>query len=194
MTYRVKKTRRGRVKVRRMTPVECLARLAAIVPPPRYPLLRMHGVLAPRHALRARVVPRPPVSHRAHACAAHEHAEPKPKPKPVPDKPSAGDGRAVLRITEPVPTAELTASGHAERIGPNVLSFAHWQRLLEGQLYASTSRVDWATLLRRTFDVDIRRCARCDGPVRVRAVVTDADAIQKLLAVLRRPRDPPHAA
>jgi hypothetical protein len=36
----------------------------------------------------------------------------------------------------------------------------------------------------RTFDVDIRRCARCDGSVRVRAVVTDADAIQKLLAVL----------
>jgi len=60
----------------------------------------------------------------------------------------------VLRITEPVPTAELTASGHA----------------------------------------DIRRCARCDDPVRVRAVVTDADAIQKRLAVLRRPRDPPHAA
>jgi hypothetical protein len=53
-----------------------------------------------------------------------------------------------------VPTAELTASGHA----------------------------------------DIRRCARCDDPVRVRAVVTDADAIQKRLAVLRRPRDPPHAA
>jgi hypothetical protein len=121
---------------------------------------------------------------------------PSPNPKPVPDKPIAvaGYGRAVLRITEPVPTAELTASGHAERIGPNVLSFAHWQRLLEGQLYASTSRVDWATLLRRTFDVDIRRCARCDGPVRVRAVVTDADAIQKLLAVLRRPRDPPPAA
>lgn len=209
LTYRVKKTRHGRVKVRRMTPVECLARLAAIVPPPRYPLLRMHGVLAPRHALRPRVVPRPPVAHRthacnacnAHACDAHDHAEPKPKPatdKRVHDTPASGsgdgDGRAVLRITEPVPTAELTASGHAERVGPNVLSFAHWQRLLEGELYASSSRVDWATLLRRTFDVDIRRCARCDGAVRVRAVVTDADAIHKLLAVLRRPRDPPRAA
>ena len=41
---------------------ECLARLAAMVPPPRYPLLRLHGVLAPRHPWRARVVPRPPES------------------------------------------------------------------------------------------------------------------------------------
>jgi hypothetical protein len=60
--------------------------------------------------------------------------------------------------------------------------------------YAATSNVPWATLLARTFDVDIRRCARCDGTVRVRAVVTDADASQELLAVLRRPRDPPSAA
>ena len=51
-----------------------------------------------------------------------------------------------------------------------------------------------AHLVDRVRCVEIRRCARCDGPVRVRAVVTDADATQKLLAVLRRPRDPPHAA
>jgi hypothetical protein len=30
-----------------MTPLELLARLAALVPPPRYPLVRYHGVLAP---------------------------------------------------------------------------------------------------------------------------------------------------
>jgi len=78
VTYRVKKARRGRVKVRRMTPVECLARLAAIVPPPRYPLLRFHGVLAPRHALRARVVPRPPESAAACATATPTVREKKP--------------------------------------------------------------------------------------------------------------------
>jgi hypothetical protein len=36
---------------------------AAMVPPPRYPLLRLRGVLAPRHPWRARVVARPPDSH-----------------------------------------------------------------------------------------------------------------------------------
>ena len=47
-------------------PIEALGRLAALVPPPRYPLLRFHGVVAPRHRWRDRVVPRPPV--RAPLC------------------------------------------------------------------------------------------------------------------------------
>ena len=51
-----------------------------------------------------------------------------------------------------------------------------------GREHAQTARVDWALLLRRTFDVDVSRCARCDGPVRVRAVVTDSASVKKLLA------------
>ena len=44
--------RGGQAKHRVMTPVECLARISALIPPPRYPLTRFHGVLAPRHKLR----------------------------------------------------------------------------------------------------------------------------------------------
>jgi hypothetical protein len=48
IAYRIKKLARGaREKVRVMTPLELLARIAAIIPPPRYPLTRYHGVLAP---------------------------------------------------------------------------------------------------------------------------------------------------
>ncbi len=43
-----------------LTPVEFIARLAAIVPRPRRHLLHFHGVLAPAARLRARVVPAPP--------------------------------------------------------------------------------------------------------------------------------------
>jgi len=65
----------------------------------------------------------------------------------VHDKPATGngdgDGRAVLRTNESVPTVELTASGHAKRIGPNVLSFAHWQRFfVEEQLHVGSSHVN----------------------------------------------------
>ena len=35
------------------------------------------------------------------------------------------------------------------------------------------TRVDWATLLRRTFDVDVTRCTGCAGRMTMRAVVTD---------------------
>jgi hypothetical protein len=40
-----------------MTPLEFLQRLAALVPRPRLPLIRFHGVLAPNAALRSQIVP-----------------------------------------------------------------------------------------------------------------------------------------
>jgi len=55
LRYRVKAVGRGRAKVRVMTPVEAMARLVALIPPPRYPLTRFYGVLAPRHRLRSRI-------------------------------------------------------------------------------------------------------------------------------------------
>jgi hypothetical protein len=60
IAYHIKKLREGRAKHRVMTPLEFLARLAAIVPPPRYPLLRYAGVLGPRSSWRGDVVPRAP--------------------------------------------------------------------------------------------------------------------------------------
>ena len=42
-----------------LDPLELLERLAALVPPPRRPLLAYHGVLAPRARWRSAVVPRP---------------------------------------------------------------------------------------------------------------------------------------
>jgi len=68
-------------------------------------------------------------------------------------------------------------------------------QVVEGRkLYAPLSRVDWATLLRRTFDVDVTRCTGCAGRITVRAVVTAPASIDRLLAALRRARDPPVAA
>ena len=40
-----------------MTPLEFLQRVAALVPRPRLPLIRFHGVLAPHAALRPQIVP-----------------------------------------------------------------------------------------------------------------------------------------
>ncbi|XYI04259.1 transposase [Sorangium sp. So ce1128] len=46
IAYRLKYPTRGATH-RIMTPVEFIARLAALIPPPRYPLVRYSGVLAP---------------------------------------------------------------------------------------------------------------------------------------------------
>jgi hypothetical protein len=71
---------------------------------------------------------------------------------------------------------------------------AHRERILEGELYAATARIDWRTLLKRTFDTDLRVCVRCGGRLVIRAVVTESASVAKLLDALRRPRAPPAAA
>ena len=112
-------------------------------------------------------------------------------------EPSArrGTGEAALVPTaEVVQTSTLLVTGAAARVAPNILSIAHWDRLLGGALYAPLSRLDWATLLRRTFDVDVKRCHGCGGRMTVRALVTDAASIARLLGALRRSREPPVAA
>ena len=48
----------GRQTHRVMAPLEFMARLAALVPPPRHPLIRFHGVFAPHSQWRGFVVPR----------------------------------------------------------------------------------------------------------------------------------------
>ena len=93
-----------------------------------------------------------------------------------------------------VATSALTTTGIAELVAPNVLSLTHRDRLLDGELYASSTRLDWRTLLKRTFDIDLRVCVGCGGRLTVRAVVTAPAAIAKMLAALRRPRAPPAVA
>ena len=110
-----------------------------------------------------------------------------------------GTGEAALvalasAVPTSVPTSTLLVTGAALPVAPNILSIAHWDRLLGGALYAPLSRVDWATLLRRTFDVDVTRCTGCAGRMTVRAVVTDPASIARVLGALRRSRDPPVAA
>ena len=78
-----------------------------------------------------------------------------------------------------MPTSTLLVTGAALQVAPNILSIAHWDRLLGGKLYAPLSRVDWDTLLRRTFDVDVTQCTGCAGRMTVRAVVTDHASIDR---------------
>jgi hypothetical protein len=151
VAYRVKRVSRNRVTQRVMAPVEFLARLASLVAPPRYPLLRLHGVLAPRHRWRPRIVPKPPSPRPARPRTSDDDASRSacPRPSALPRPPStddarssapervtaipSADGHAAFAIPKPVPTASLTPSGDAERLAPNILSADHWHRLLDAR-------------------------------------------------------------
>jgi len=93
VSYRVKKVSRSRATHRVMTPLEFLGRLAALIPPPRYPLLRLHGVLAPRHAWRDRIVPKPRQRRPPRGCEA------KPLITPSELRPTSSASQPELRAT-----------------------------------------------------------------------------------------------
>src|SRR5262249_35006845 len=147
IAYRVKKVSRHRATERVMQPVECLARLASIVAPPHYPLLRLHGVFGARHRWRARIVPKPPSPTKS-AAPCHDRAGAPSTSTLAPDAPLAngaertpGDGQAALVLTgkAALPTSSLLAAARADLVAPNVLSLLHWERLEYGDLYATSS-------------------------------------------------------
>jgi hypothetical protein len=173
-----------------MTPLDLLARLAAIVPPPRYPLLRYHGVLAPRSSWRRDIVPRAPAGSAPKRCSGREaperqaapaqrdaeHAEHAAAPASAGPATKSSDPSLAFAPAgrEPdVSTSEGAVRTRPTWIAPNILSVRHWNRLLGGLLYAASPRVDWATLLRRSFDVDVLRCSACGGRMRVLAEVIE---------------------
>lgn len=61
---------RGRRTHRVMLPMEFMARLAAIVPPPRFLLWRQHSVVAPPRELRFRGAPERPARRASVVCLA----------------------------------------------------------------------------------------------------------------------------
>jgi uncharacterized protein YbaR (Trm112 family) len=79
-------------------------------------------------------------------------------------------------------------------LAPNMISVQHWDRLLGGLLYATAPRVDWATLLRRSFAVDVLECPKCHGRLRVLAVITEREPVRRILAHLGMPTDSPPIA
>jgi hypothetical protein len=223
VAYRLKYVARGqRGKYRVMAGVEFLARLAAITCPPRYPLTRFAGVLAPRSAWRREVVPKP--RERRNACAparAEEQARGAGKsgwPRANADGTKARDDRdrstalasspkdragsaGATRPATPASDTVMVATvlrtpgpGDVIQLAPNIISVKHWDRLLGGLLYAVQPRVDWATLLRRSLSVDVLECPTCHGRLRLVAVITEREPVQRILAHLGLPTEPPPLA
>jgi hypothetical protein len=60
---------------------------------------------------------------------------------------------------------------------PTVITVKHWHRLLEGELLATSSRIEWAILLKRIYGVDALRCPSCEAKLRVVATIPSKDAI-----------------
>lgn len=113
----------GTTKIK-MTQLELMERLAAIVPRPKIHLIRFAGVFAPHYKHRSMVVPKPKELSLVEECR-----ESKTQPK-------------------------------------------------------SKSRISWARLLKRVFNIDIAKCNKCSGQMKIISTIEDPKVIKKILTHL----------
>ena len=147
-----------------MEPVQFLARLASLIPPPRHPLVRYFGVLSSASRWR-------------------EHVLPKPKQATIEQQ--------TQRSELPRKTTDIadTAAG-VPAIEPKQVQ-AQPTSKVRGCVQAATTYVDWATLLRRVHNVDALECPRCGGRLRMISTITEQPAITKILDSLGLSSSPP---
>jgi Putative transposase len=149
IAYRIKAPR-GKQTHRVTTPLQFLARLCALIPPPRHPLIRFHGVFAPHSAWRMGVVS----LSGAGTDAKH-------------------DSNRAACLAQPQATAQ-PAVGTGPKRQPR-------------------TDIDWATLLRRVYDLDALAC-RCGGRLRVITLITEPAVARAILDSVGLPSQPPPVA
>ena len=157
-----------------MEPMEFMARLAALVPPPRHPLVRYHGVFAPNSPWRAAVVPGPrpqELERRMKACAAKAVAT------------SAAAAGVVSAAGARAATTDAGIWNEGDGGRPATVTEA----TRTNAIARGPSRMDWATLLHRVWDVDALKCPRCEGPMKFIATITDRAVIVRILTHLGLP-------
>jgi hypothetical protein len=180
IAYRLRKPRRNGATHLVLEPIAFLARISALIPPPRFPLLRLAGVFAPSSSWRAAVVPR---SH-AVSRAAHADAQPRKTRTKTHDSPNttsplrAGDG---AMTTTPVRSCDITTAREPRT------------SLGAGITPSVGARIDWASLVRRIYLEEVLTCP-CGGRRRVVDNVTERDAVVAVLEHLGLPSCPPPIA
>ena len=181
VAYRLKKPRRNGATHLVMTPIQFLARIAILIPPPRYPLQRFAGVLAPNSSWRRAVVAmRPPTKL--------PRPGEQPRPPPPKTKPRKKNPAADLVFQDPGRPASSSANT-PELPDPGRASTS----LGAGLLTPWAGRMDWAALLQRVYLYDVLACP-CGGARTILADVSDPDLVRHILHDLGLPADPPHVA
>jgi hypothetical protein len=159
IAYELRKPRKNDATHLVMTPVQFLAKLAAIIPPPRYPLLRFAGVLAPGSSWRSGVVPPSPPAANPGA------------PRTAERKPARKKKKSAKNVEPSEPTAKPPRTS-----------------LGEGRVRSVYSRINWAALLKRIYLHDVLACP-CGGRRRLLADITDKEIVVAILAHLGLPTD-----
>ena len=63
--------------------------------------------------------------------------------------------------------------------------------MLKKEKYKKSNYIDWQTLLKKVFKIDISVCPKCQGRMRVIAVINERKVIKKILDHMGLGSDPP---
>ena len=135
----VSKTSDGQVRLQlksgrstTITPTQLMARLAGMVPPPRFNMVRYRGFLSSRHHLRSRIA----FDQTGH-------------------------------VSTPLQLALFECKHGTERAARTP------------KRPPTPDRIAWSKLLARVFQIDIERCPKCDGKMKIKQAVVDPDLISE---------------
>jgi hypothetical protein len=144
-------------------PVQFIARLASLIPPPRHPLVRYFGVLCSASRWRPHVVPKAPAERlRRRACAfAHRAKE----------------------------QQALDAMGCAPEMQPEPQPAS--ERRSRGCVQAANRYIPWAELLKRVHDIDALSCPKCAGRLRMISLIMEPTVVRSFLESIGLPYKPP---
>jgi hypothetical protein len=149
----------------RFEPSEFLEKLAAMIPKPRINLLVYHGVFAPHAHGRKDAVRR---AHEGAARAATPSATCEGSRDPGNLAPAAAPAPQPVGGDPATPRPPPPAAG-----------------------YVRPKYFTWASLLERTFAIDVLTCPECGGRLRLIATITDHAVIKRILTHLGLPTDAP---
>jgi hypothetical protein len=161
-------------KLRVMTPLAFMARLAALIPPPRHPLIRFFGVFAPHSYFRPRVVP----ASAALDEPQREHARKQSVPAASCCDAAHAHDLNDARRAEPTPAEPHAPASVAGARAPAKAGAAARDEKTFTVTSKQPTRIDWATLLKRVYTVDALACPQCGGRMRFTALVQDKHAVR----------------
>jgi hypothetical protein len=158
-------------------PLELVEKLAALVPPPRFNLVRYHGLLAPSAAWRSLVIP----------------SEPEPEIAAPSSHPACTAKKQILSETE---NLQNKRAPEIIDLAPHPSCSAKKQipEDLQKERSCRPRNYSWAELMRRVFSIDVLVCPRCGGRLRILCAIHPPEAIHQILECLGLPSRPPPIA
>jgi hypothetical protein len=165
---------------------------ANVIPPPKVPLVRYHGLLAPHAKMRRLIVPvtapRAGPSDRVPTAPTELRAFEGHRRAPSADPHGSLQQAQATHPTRPLTVLEVDRSSDRR---PEARSSIAKDHRFDPPRTRGGQRIDWATLLRHVYDVDALQCGDCGGRLRVIAAITEQATIRSILNHVGEPTEGP---